>query len=610
MLSEMTANDVDLLRQFARGQSQDAFAEIVRRHLDLVYSAALRQVRSPQLAEDIAQSVFADLARVAATPSSPAGGRDATSQTSLAPWLHAVTRRTAIDVIRKESRRQLREQIAVEMNAMNTAEAAWPDIEPLLDEAVSALDETDRAAVLLRFFENKSLREVGAQLGVSDDTAQKRVSRAVEQLREFFSKQKIIVGAGGLAVLISANSVQSAPAGLAATIFAAATLTGTAVHTSTVIAATKTIAMTTFQKSIIGAALAAAVGTGVFEAHQVSQLRDQVQTLQQQQAPLAEQVRQLQRERNEATNQAAGLLAENRQLKSNSNETELLKLRAEVTRLHSDSQALASLKADPTGAAGRVAKIKARLDQMPEKKIPELRFLTDQEWQQVAGIPNKLETDDDFRHAFSNLRERAKDLFVRWLGQALHNYAKANGGSLPADLSQLKPYFTPPATDANWKPGDPKHYELLPVEDAILQRYQLVQGGKLGEVPQVGTYPPVIVTGNADLDARNAAQREKTKTNLPWTEPVVVEKAPVDDQFDTLFTVTVYGWSDRKFQSGRDIGSGTGTFAKAQVATNGVPELVDPPAAVGRRSVGGGSFNNGGSGSGGGGSIGGGGSGD
>ena len=145
MLVDMVANDVDLLRQFVRSQSQEAFAEIVRRRLDLVYSAALRQVRSPQLAEEIAQSVFADLAREAG---SWQGG------TVLTAWLYAVTRRTAVDVIRKESRRQLREQIATELQAVNSSEPGWRRIEPLLDEAMAALDESDRAAVLLRFFEN------------------------------------------------------------------------------------------------------------------------------------------------------------------------------------------------------------------------------------------------------------------------------------------------------------------------------------------------------------------------------------------------------------------------------------------------------------------------
>jgi uncharacterized membrane protein YgcG len=188
-------------------------------------------------------------------------------------------------------------------------------------------------------------------------------------------------------------------------------------------------------------------------------------------------------------------------------------------------------------------------------------------------------------------------LFAGWLGQALHNYAKANDGRLPAELSQLKPFFTPPVADANWKPGDPPHYELLPVENAILQRYQLVQTGKLSEVPIVGVYPPTD-PGDAEQNVPNTGQRGWFGSNLPWTEPVVVEKAPVDDQFDSLFTVTVYGYSYKTF--GRGDGHGAGMFAKAQVGTNGVPELVDPAPAVGRSWTGGGSFG-GGSGSGGGG---------
>ena len=104
------------------------------------------------------------------------------------------------------------------MNNMNATANDWTQIAPLLDDAMAALDETDRSAILLRYFENKNLREVGESLKISDDAAQKRVSRAVERLREFFSKRKITIGASGLAVLISANAVQSAPVGLAATI--------------------------------------------------------------------------------------------------------------------------------------------------------------------------------------------------------------------------------------------------------------------------------------------------------------------------------------------------------------------------------------------------------
>jgi RNA polymerase sigma factor (sigma-70 family) len=317
----MSDPDLELLQQFTRTGSQAAFTELVQRQVNLVYSAALRQVRSPQLAEEVAQSVFADLARDAAKLN---------PDTILTAWLYSVARRTAIDVVRKESRRQMREQIAVEMNDMNATANDWTQIKPLLDDAMAALDETDRTAVLLRYFENQSLRAVGQQLGVSDDAAQKRVSRAVERLREFFAKRGVSVGAGGLVVVISANAVQAAPVGLAATISAAAVLTGTAVHTSTVIAATKTIAMTTLQKNLVTATIAVLAGAGIYETRQAAQLREQNQTLQRQQAPLAEQNQKLQRERDGATNRLAGLLAENARLKSNPNQNELLKLRGEV----------------------------------------------------------------------------------------------------------------------------------------------------------------------------------------------------------------------------------------------------------------------------------------
>src|SRR5437667_2192196 len=155
MLVKMTTSDLDLLKEYSGQNSEEAFATLVNRHLNLVYSAALRQVRSLQLAEEVSQSVFTDLAQ-SASKLKP--------DTILTAWLYQVTRRTAIDVVRREARRQLREQIATELNTMNATAADWAHIEPLLDEAMHALDHTDRIAVLLRYFENKSLREVGQAL--------------------------------------------------------------------------------------------------------------------------------------------------------------------------------------------------------------------------------------------------------------------------------------------------------------------------------------------------------------------------------------------------------------------------------------------------------------
>lgn len=148
----MSQTDLELLASYSRHRTEDAFAKIVRRHLGLVHSAAMRQVGCPQLAEEVAQSVFTTLAREA--------GR-LRPDTILAAWLYQIAHHTAANVVRGEVRRQLREQIASEMNAINATAADWTRIEPLLDEAMQALDETDRAAVLLRYFENQSLREGG-----------------------------------------------------------------------------------------------------------------------------------------------------------------------------------------------------------------------------------------------------------------------------------------------------------------------------------------------------------------------------------------------------------------------------------------------------------------
>jgi hypothetical protein len=227
----------------------------------------------------------------------------------------------------------------------------WERIRPMLDEALDSLGDEDREALLLRYFKNQDFRAVGLALGISDDTAQKRVSRAMERLREFFSKRNVTIGASGLAVLLSSNAVQAAPVGLTAAISAAAVFSGTAVPTSTAIGATKIIAMTTLQKTLIAAALAVVTGAGIYEARQAMQLRAQNQALQQQQAPLADQLQRLRRERDEATNRLAALTDELARLKENP--SEVLTLRGEVGALRqekvaADSQsAVSKAVADP-----------------------------------------------------------------------------------------------------------------------------------------------------------------------------------------------------------------------------------------------------------------------
>lgn len=334
--------DLELLKQYAREGVESAFAEIVRRHINLVYSAAVRQVHSAQLAEEVAQSVFTDLASNSARLE-PA--------TILTAWLYQVTRRTAIDVVRRESRRKLREQIATEMNAMNATTEDWEHIEPLLDEAMEALDATDRTAVLLRYFENQSFREVGERLGTTDDAAQKRVSRAVDRLREFFSKRGVAVGASGLAAVISAHAVQAAPVELALTISATATAGATAAVATTTATVTKAIAMTALQKTLITSVIVVAAGAGIYEARQASKLRQQNATLEESHVVLAKRVEALQRERDEVSNRLAKVTAESAPAKSEQTPAEVLKLRGQVGMLRQTLSSISATNAPKSGIA-------------------------------------------------------------------------------------------------------------------------------------------------------------------------------------------------------------------------------------------------------------------
>lgn len=329
LINEMQPqSDAQLLRDYSELGKESAFAEIVTRHTDLVYSAALRQVYSPDLARDVTQSVFTDLARKARSLSV---GLNA--EASLVGWLYRATRFAARDLYRNETRRTQRERLAMEqLQPESELTPDWNQLSASLDDAMSDLDDFDREAILLRYFKNHDLRSVGAALGISDDAAQKRVSRAVERLREILTKRGIAVGASGLIVVISANAVQAAPVGLALTISTAAALTGTAATSPTLIAtAAKTIAMTTLQKTLVTVTIALLAGAGAYEIRRAAKLREQVQILQRQQGPLTAQIRQLQREHDDATSLLVSMADENAKEKRNSGE--LLKLRGEVGTL-------------------------------------------------------------------------------------------------------------------------------------------------------------------------------------------------------------------------------------------------------------------------------------
>ncbi len=399
----MTQTDAQLLDRFARNGSEDAFAEIVRRNLNLVFSAALRQVRRPQLAEEITQSAFVDLARQA---------RKLAPNTILSAWLYQVTRRTAIDVLRRESRRQLREQVAHELNAMNAPDTDWTHIEPLLEEGMDALEEKERAALLLRFFERKSLAEVGAALGVNEDAARKRVSRSVQRLREFFVRRGVSVSEIGLTATITSNAIQAAPAALGPAIISAALVSGTTAAVSAT-AISKIIAMTTIQKALVATTLVAAAA-GVYQAREASNTRAQLFTAQQQGNSLSNQIDELTRQRDDLSAQ----LTSSRDAQPKSGGNEVLRLRNEVGQLRTQLAAAARVRREEPAPVTRDENAVTPQEEMKQQAIAKMNYA--RQWVMAFII-----------------------------------YADHNDGQFPTNFAEADPFLDQGAkTEHNLKPGE------------------------------------------------------------------------------------------------------------------------------------------------------------
>jgi RNA polymerase sigma factor (sigma-70 family) len=469
--------DQQLLRDYAERRSEAAFAELVRRHVDLIYSAALRLVCDSHLAEDVTQGAFVALAR-----SAP----QLTERAVLSGWLHRTAQNIAAQTVRTDVRRRAREQEAAAMNELFATEpdGVWEHIAPHLDAALGELSEGDRDALLLRYFELKSAQEMAQVLGVSDEAAQKRVSRAVERLREFFAKRGVTVGASGLVIVISANAVQAAPIGLVVTI-STAVLAGTAIAATTA-TAVKALAMTTTQKLLVAVIVVASLMTPVLVQHRVrTKLAVQERALRRQ----ADRLTELQNENQSLANFLAQ--ANRLGLLPTAQFIELLRLRGQVSRLNLDVQELAQLKVagSPTesnvlaatakGWSERVEQLKQWLESNPTGKIPELKFLTDQEW--IEAIYRRtLDSDEEYRRAMSNVRADAEIHVFDILHVALRKYAQVSNEQLPSDLSQLSPYFS------------------SPLDTAILNRYEIMSAD--GLVNELQNGDEWVITQKAPVD--------------------------------------------------------------------------------------------------------------
>ncbi len=448
-------SDVQLLRDYAAEGSEAAFAELVRRHADLVYSAALRQVESPDLASDVAQQLFTDLARKAGTLAV-----EFPENASLVGWLYRGVRYESLDLRRTELRRRHREQQAMQhLDAIDDS-PDWTALGPQLDAAMDELEPADRDALLLRYFQNRDLRAVGTTLGISDDAAQKRVSRAVDKLRAVLAGKGVATSAAGLAAVVSAQAVQAAPAGLAASLTAVSVAAPTVLTASTV----QAIAMTTTQKVLLGTVLAAALGTGLYEAREAGQLRSDVAALREAQTPLNARLAELEAERSKLSklsNLVASLNAENDRLQAQA--IDGLKLHQKAVQLADRTQREVS-GADPdVQEALRWKANKEKLHRLfaerPSQWIPELALLDDSAWLDM-GRGADLSTEDGIRKAMSGLRRRAEAEFVHQISGAVREFAEAHNGSFPESVSQLTSHLQPPA-DSSWL----NRYAVRPAEE-------------------------------------------------------------------------------------------------------------------------------------------------
>lgn len=251
------AADPVLLQRYVAEKSQAAFAALVERHLDLVYGVALRQVNGDtHLAQDVTQSVFTALARKAPSLA---------DRPVLGGWLYRTAQFAAIDALRVESRRRAREQQAQLLHelTMNTGGAPdWDRLRPTLDQAIGELNDADRDAIVLRFFEGKTFAAMGERLGLPENTARMRVERALAKLGALLARRGVTSTTAALAVALAESPAIAAPAGFAATVTGAA-LSGSAAAVAGAGTAGGLFAFMSTGKIALGVALvAAAAGLG------------------------------------------------------------------------------------------------------------------------------------------------------------------------------------------------------------------------------------------------------------------------------------------------------------------------------------------------------------
>ncbi len=326
-------DDAELLRCYAETHSESAFAELVQRHLNFVFAAALRLVAGDtHLAQDVAQTVFTDLARKSGSLA---------NRPVLTGWLYTSARFASAKAVRTARRRQTREQEAHFMQELMTdtvTDADWERLRPVIDDALQALNEREREAVLLRFFEGRPFPEIGLKLSLSADAARLRVERALEKMRTVLTRRGVNSTTSALALALANQPVVAAPAELAVAVTGAA-LAGAAAGSGGL--AANFMSMTTLQIGLAGAIIAGGGAGFMAQAKTNDGLRAEIATLREQQAAVARL-----RDENRAL---ANVAAEVASLRVDG--TELARLREEVAAARRQTQAKSLARAEPSPAS-------------------------------------------------------------------------------------------------------------------------------------------------------------------------------------------------------------------------------------------------------------------
>jgi RNA polymerase sigma factor (sigma-70 family) len=465
-----------LLRQYVEEASEPAFREIVDRYINFVYGTARRCVGGDaHLAQDVTQTVFTHLAQRAHT---------LTGKVMLGGWLHRDTYHVAATVMRTERRRQLRERQAMETNSLEDhTQANLANLRPVLDEEIDRLGNEDRTAILLRFFEQLDFRSVGEVMGSSENAAQKRVSRALEELRGRLQRRGLVLSAGGLGVALTTEAMAVAPIGMAAT------AAGAALASSPGTAGTAAVGLKLFATAKLSTVLATSlVLAGIatpWLLHRQGQAEIALanERLRAQSAQLARLLDDIESLSNALASR------DHRPAVASAPLRELLRLRGEVGRLRSQEREMTTklvsgstnddLVSREAFWAQRVGQVKQWLAANPSEAIPELRLLDERDWLDCMNT-FPLDSADEYSKALSAVRGRAEEKVIDGLASAFRKYTHDNNGQSPNDLSQLSSYLDPS------------------LDNSILLRYEIVPSTQL--VSELQGHGDLVITQKAPVN--------------------------------------------------------------------------------------------------------------